>query len=198
MAFFPSVCLQYHDSLDKTVMLPLRTSALLAWAGISFGALTARQNSPSQTYAECQKKTKDPLSGCPDGTIFVSQNDTNADFQSIQTAIASIPNNTDAYTILIGAGIYTEQLNVTRQGPLTLLGQSDRPAADEPYANVFGSNATDKAAVNDVQIYWNSANFNKTFTDNVYTGVCTYSYFGSDVEYPTGSNASPSLDVTVN
>lgn len=171
-------------------MLPLRTSALLAWASSSLGALTARQNGPSQTYAECQKKTADPLSGCPDGTIFVSQNDTSADFQSIQAAIASIPNNTDAYTILIGAGIYTEQLNVTRQGPLTLLGQSDRPAADEPYSNVFGSNATDKAAVNDVQIYWNSANFNKTFTDNVYTGVCTYSSSGSD--------PGPSLDPTVN
>jgi pectin methylesterase-like acyl-CoA thioesterase len=116
------------------------------------------------------------LSGCPDRTLYVSLNDTSADFQSIQAAIASVPNNTDAYTILIAPGIYTEQLNVTRQGPLTLLGQSDKPARNESYSNVYGSNATDKAHANDVQIYWNSANFNKTFTDNVYTGVCKWPY----------------------
>jgi pectin methylesterase-like acyl-CoA thioesterase len=155
-------------------MLFPRIPAVLAGANFALGALAVCKANPSQTYADCQKKTADPLSGCPDGTLYVSQNDTTANFTSIQAAIASLPNNTDAYTILIGAGIYTEQLNVTRQGPLTLLGQSDRPANGESYSNVFGSNATDQAAVNDVQIYWNSANFNKTFTDNVYTGVCEW------------------------
>ncbi|KAH6643307.1 pectin methylesterase family protein [Truncatella angustata] len=149
-------------------------SNFVVFAASAFSlAAASRKTYPSQTYAECQRKTHNPLSGCPDRTLYVSLNDTSADFQSIQAAIASVPNNTDAYTILIAPGIYTEQLNVTRQGPLTLLGQSDKPARNESYSNVYGSNATDKAHANDVQIYWNSANFNKTFTDNVYTGVLT-------------------------
>lgn len=153
--------------------MPSFSSLVLLASAVFTLATASSKPCPSRTYAECQKKTHKPLSGCPANTIYVSLNDTSAAFQSIQAAIASIPNNTDAYTILIAPGIYTEQLNVTRQGPLTLLGQSDRPTRGESYSNVFGSNATDKAHTNDVQIYWNSANFNKTFTDNVYTGVLT-------------------------
>ncbi|XP_006462415.1 hypothetical protein AGABI2DRAFT_151878 [Agaricus bisporus var. bisporus H97] len=65
-----------------------------------------------------------PLSGCPDGTIFVSQNtnDEFAHFHKIQDAILSLTSNSEAI-ILIGAGEYHETLNVTRQSPLTLLGQ---------------------------------------------------------------------------
>ncbi|KAK6068594.1 pectinesterase family protein [Seiridium cupressi] len=153
-------------------MLSLSSLVLLASSAFPLTAVASKTH-PSRAYAGCQKKTADPLSGCASGTLYVSQNDTSADFSSIQAAIASLPNNTDAYTILIAPGIYTEQLNVTRQGPLTLLGQSDLPSRLQAYSDVFGSNATDKAHANDVQIYWNSANFNKTFTDNVYTGVLT-------------------------
>lgn len=165
------LCSEVLKFPDVSKMPSLGRLALLTSSVLSLAA--AVRTSPSQTYAACQQKTQDPLSGCPDKTLYVSLNDTSASFQSIQAAIASIPNNTDAYTILIAPGIYTEQLNVTRQGPLTLLGQSDVPARGEAYSDVFGSNATDKAHANDVQIYWNSANFNKTFTDNVYTGVLT-------------------------
>ncbi|KAI1320145.1 carbohydrate esterase family 8 protein [Xylariaceae sp. FL0255] len=127
------------------------------------------EHGPATTYKECQKKTPNPLSGCPDGTIYVSANDSSADFPTIQSAIASLPNDTTPYIILIAPGIYTEQLNVTRQGPLTLLGTSDRPSLGQTYADIdYNSTST-----NDVQIYWNSANFNSTFSDNVYTGVLT-------------------------
>lgn len=151
-------------------MFRMFRSSLLA--ALTASVLPLATCGPSQTYAECQSITEDPLSGCPDGTIFVSQNDTRASFQSIQDAILSIPNDTDAYWILIGAGIYTEQLNVTRQGPLTLLGQSDSPTNGESYSDVSGYNTTDQARANQVQIYWNAANNNSRFADNVYTGVC--------------------------
>lgn len=124
---------------------------------------------PAQTYRDCQRFTPNPLHGCPHGTIFVSQTDHRARFTSIQAAIRSLPNDTSPHVILIGAGTYVEQLNVTRSGPLTLLGQSDRPWKGQSYGN---SNAT-ASVQNEVQIYWNAANNNHMFPDNVNTGVLT-------------------------
>lgn len=64
---------------------------------------------PATTFADCQKKTADPLDGCPEGTIYVSANDTSADFTKIQDAIISIGNDTEPHYILIGAGFYYER-----------------------------------------------------------------------------------------
>ncbi|EED84218.1 candidate pectin methyl esterase from carbohydrate esterase family CE8 [Postia placenta Mad-698-R] len=75
----------------------------------------------------CQAATPDPLTGCPSGTLLVGPDSSGASFSSVQSAILSIPNDTTPYTILILPGTYTEQLNVTRRGPLTLLGQTDVP-----------------------------------------------------------------------
>ncbi|KAI0487634.1 carbohydrate esterase family 8 protein [Xylaria cf. heliscus] len=138
---------------------------------VGFGEVIAvtTKNSPIRTFDKCQKKTANPLDGCPSGTIYVSQTDKSAKFQSIQSAISSLPNDTTSHIILIAPGIYTEQLNVTRQGPLTLLGVSDRPWRGDSYAKI-NYNSTSQ---NDVQIYWNSANHDAIFPDNVYTGVLT-------------------------
>ena len=130
---------------------------------------TAIDALPAKTYSLCQKKTTNPLDGCPKGTIFVSQSDTSARFTSIQAAIRSLPNDTSPRVILIGAGTYIEQLNVTRPGPLALLGQSNAPWKNDLYADV-DYNTT---AANEVQVYHNSANYNTLFPDNVFTGVLT-------------------------
>ncbi|KAG6836861.1 hypothetical protein H0H93_002104 [Arthromyces matolae] len=65
-----------------------------------------------------------PLLGCPPGTIYVSNNlsDPFASFRSIQEAIDSLPSARSAI-ILIAEGDYGENVNVTRDAPLTLLGQ---------------------------------------------------------------------------
>lgn len=126
---------------------------------------------PSTSFAECQSKTADPLQGCPDGTIYVSLNDTSAAFTSIQEAILSIPDDTESYHILIGAGTYTEQLNVTRSAPLYLLGQSNLPSQNRTYA---ADVSYETEVENDVQVYWNVANVGNTLlSDNTYTGVLT-------------------------
>ncbi|KAI1436417.1 carbohydrate esterase family 8 protein [Xylaria sp. CBS 124048] len=138
----------------------------LAFSGI---LAVHTRHTPAQTYEECQKKTLDPLDGCPSGTIYVSQTDENVKYRTIQGAISSLPNDTTPYVILIAPGVYTEQLNVTRPGPLTLLGVSDLPSRGESYSNI----THDSLPANDVQIYWNSANHDAIFTDNVYTGVLT-------------------------
>ncbi|KAI0405572.1 carbohydrate esterase family 8 protein [Xylaria palmicola] len=100
------------------------------------GALSGTvKNTPAQTFKQCQKKTANPLDGCPPGTIYVSQTDKRAKFQTIQSAVSSLPNDTTSHSY-----------------------------ADIDY---------DSAYENDVQIYWNAANHDAIFPDNVYTGVLT-------------------------
>jgi len=123
----------------------------------------------SANYSSCQRKTDDPLHGCPDGTLYVSRTDHRANYLSIQSAIAALSNDTSPRFILIGSGVYTEQLNVTRSGPLTLLGQSDNPSKGLSYSDVAYNTTT----ANDVQVYHNAANSNSRYPDNVHTGVIT-------------------------
>jgi pectin methylesterase-like acyl-CoA thioesterase len=132
-------------------------------------AAPSGQYSPA-SFSSCGKQTNNPLGGCPSNTIYVSQTDEKAKFSSIQAAISSIPNNTVPYTILIAPGDYIEQLNVTRYGPLTLLGMTDGSYLG-PYANL-DPNAT-WTRTNAVNVTWNSANNNAMFTDNAFTSVLT-------------------------
>jgi hypothetical protein len=124
---------------------------------------------PAQTYKRCQRKTCNPTDGCPEGTIYVSKDDSRAKFTSIQAAIESVGNTTTPAYILIAPGNYTEQLNVTRSGPLHLIGMSTRPWKGETYSDID----VNTEAENDVQVWWNSANYNAIFSDNVFTGVLT-------------------------
>ncbi|KAK6206366.1 hypothetical protein LQW54_007820 [Pestalotiopsis sp. IQ-011] len=130
-------------------------------------------SAPADTYADCQRRTHDPLSGCPDGTLYVSQaKRSHADFTSIQAAIASLPEDDSEQVILIAPGNYTEQLNVTRPGPLTLLGVSDDPSRGFSYGSAASSD-TDRR--NLVQVLWAAANSDNTgkITDNAVTTVLT-------------------------
>ncbi|KAF2761446.1 pectin lyase-like protein [Pseudovirgaria hyperparasitica] len=107
----------------------------------------------------CQSRTPDPYQGCPkDTTILVGPT---ARFTTVQSAISSLPHNNASYTILIQPGNYTEQLNVTRAGPLTLLGQTTSSPGDQ--------------STNLVNIIWRQATGTaETGTlDNAFTSVLT-------------------------
>lgn len=127
----------------STVLSPdATTMSSLFW--LSQVALLASLASLGAAHkrSACQAPTEDPLHGCAEGTLLVGPNN-NANFSSVQSAILSLPNTTDAYTILIESGDYTEQLNITRPGPVTLLGQTDHPNdAAKNTVNVIWSNAT--------------------------------------------------------
>ncbi|KAF2769559.1 pectin methylesterase [Teratosphaeria nubilosa] len=93
--------------------------------------------------ADCQRATPNPLTGCPDNTLVVGPTQK---FTSVQQAVLSIPNDTAPYTILILAGDYKEQVNITRQAPVTLLGQTNDP--NDPTkntVNIIWSDATGNA-----------------------------------------------------
>ncbi|KAF8588559.1 carbohydrate esterase family 8 protein [Ramaria rubella] len=97
------------------------TLILLAFSCVA----TVGAFSPQFLACQLQKPViVSPLLGCPSGTIFVSQTDPRAHFQKVQDAILSL-HETGAVTILIGAGDYHETINITRTGPITLLGQLD-------------------------------------------------------------------------
>ncbi|KAB8077596.1 pectin lyase fold/virulence factor [Aspergillus leporis] len=97
---------------------------------------------------------------CPEGTIFVSKTDPSAQFTTVQAAIASLPNDNTTQTILILPGTYKEQVNVTRSGPITILGQTDNP---------------NDATKNQVILTWAQANHDNTgqSVDNVFSSVLT-------------------------
>src|SRR5689334_19683129 len=81
----------------------------------------------AQVYGFCQHlasplKTISPTLGCPPGTVFVSQTNEAADFSTINQALDSLPGDLSPRWILVDAGEYKETLNISRKGPVTLLG----------------------------------------------------------------------------
>lgn len=105
---------------------------------ILFSLVTA--SSLSYDRKACQKPGNTKLKGCPKHTLVVGPS---SNYTSIQHAILSLPNNNDPYVILIQPGNYTEQLNITRQGPLSLLGVTASPNDKaENLVNIIWRNAT--------------------------------------------------------
>ena len=100
----------------------------------------------------CQRPTANPLLGCPDATILVGPNE---QYTSIQSAIVALPADASSQTILVLPGTYTEQLNVTRPGPLTILGQTSKPS---------------DLSSNSVGVLWRAV---AGTGDNAYTAVLT-------------------------
>ena len=116
-------------------------------------ALSSRgTGSSSLDRAACQTPSKNPLSGCPNGTLLVAPG---SNYATIQSAVASLPDDTSSQVILILPGNYTEQVNVTRAGPTYLLGQT--------------SNIRDNT-VNAVNVIWAAV---AGTGDNAYTSTLT-------------------------
>ena len=61
----------------------------------------------------------------PSATLTVSKNPGACDYSNVTAAIAALPNDSKAYTIQIGAGIYNEQISITRKGKVTLIGATN-------------------------------------------------------------------------
>jgi pectin methylesterase-like acyl-CoA thioesterase len=110
--------------------------------------------------ASCQRPTDGtaPPAACPPRTLVVGPA---ARFKTIQSAVRSIPAGDAApYTILVQPGVYTERVNVTRGGPLTLLGATGAP---------------NDHAQNRVTVLWRAATGTKQTGngDNAFTAALT-------------------------
>ncbi|KIJ54145.1 carbohydrate esterase family 8 protein [Sphaerobolus stellatus SS14] len=114
----------------KTILSLLSSLSLLCTL-----KLVSAGFSPSLVACQLQKPAPiSPLLGCPPGTLFVSATDKRAKFTSVSAAVASLPDKGPA-TILIGEGDYHETVNVTRSGPVTMLGQLTLSMLEPPTFN---------------------------------------------------------------
>ncbi|KAG7531051.1 hypothetical protein FFLO_04606 [Filobasidium floriforme] len=95
--------------------------SLISISLLASAALTSA--TANSTWAACQypRAQGSQLDQCPNGTLYVSQTDPQAGFGQVSRALDS------SHVILIGPGNYHEVINVTRQGPLTLLGVTSDP-----------------------------------------------------------------------
>lgn len=142
-------------------------SSSLSWLSVLALLLNAETSlalSKKERLA-CQKPTSDPLKGCPKSTLLVNagssgQGAKNNAFSNIQSAVLSLPHDNSTQYILILPGQYTEQVNVTRPGPLYLLGQTKD---------------AESLARNTVEIMWHNATGTATTGsyDNAYTSTLT-------------------------
>ncbi|PYI02096.1 pectin lyase-like protein [Aspergillus sclerotiicarbonarius CBS 121057] len=119
-----------------------------------------RQSSSSSLTTAAREKCQTDLQ-CPPGTLIVSNADHPlSSFTSLQAAISSLPNDNSSQIILLLSGSYNEQVNITRAGPITLLGQQPDHSA-----------LTD-AARNTVNLTFAGANQDSTGSiDNVWFSV---------------------------
>jgi len=117
----------------------------------------SNDNITTFSRSRCQSVSGVPGQYCPKGTLIVSNSYAKANFATIQSAIASLPNDNTPQTILILAGDYTELLNVTRPGPVYLLGQT---------GNAFN------ASSNLVTVYASVANHGQ-LSDNAFATILT-------------------------
>ncbi|KZT28756.1 carbohydrate esterase family 8 protein [Neolentinus lepideus HHB14362 ss-1] len=107
-----------------------------------FFGLLGQVSTLSPIHLACQLQKPAAVSqllGCPPGTVYVSPTDSEAQFTSVQAAVESLPEGTPS-TILIGEGVYHETVNVSRQAPLTMLGQLSTETAFVPAGNTSTRN----------------------------------------------------------
>jgi pectin methylesterase-like acyl-CoA thioesterase len=108
--------------------------------------------------ASCQHpENRDLSTTCPPNTLLVGPSQP---FKTIQSAIISLPQDRTPQTILITPGTYTEQLNITRSGPLTLFGVTSSPNSHTG---------------NTVKVLWHAATGTKETgdRDNAFTATLT-------------------------
>ncbi|KAK1233364.1 hypothetical protein PQX77_003473 [Marasmius sp. AFHP31] len=87
----------------------------------------------------------------PSGAIVVRPGTTTSgEFKTIQSAVNSLPNDSSSRSIFLYPGTYTEQVYITRSGPLTIYGYtSDTSSYTGNQANIAFGLGADQAGSND-------------------------------------------------
>ncbi|KAF3916591.1 Pectinesterase [Dactylellina cionopaga] len=158
-AYLSSFCLLLTSQLSQALPFDLEARTTLP-AGDCYAKRTGIHFS---TYSACQIPSTDPMEHCPQSGVLVDPSMTHISsdyptFPTIQQAIDSIPNNSRKYTILVMAGTYHEQLNVTRAAPLSIIGQTYDPL---------------DRSKNLVTVIGGTANYPGRYTDNAFSSTLT-------------------------
>ena len=110
--------------VDSGVLSAIQGSdaAQVSSASISATAsATASASASGSASATCATPT-------PSATLVVSLNATTCQYSNVSAAISALPNDNQPYTIKVLAGTYNEQISITRNGKVTLIGDSDVPS----------------------------------------------------------------------
>lgn len=116
--------------IDANVLSSIADSdaAQLALAPSSSASSTGSivpSSSSNSTVSASASATSIASSCAPSATLTVSKNPGACDYSNVTAAIAALPNDSKAYTIYIGAGVYNEQISITRNGKVTLIGATN-------------------------------------------------------------------------
>jgi hypothetical protein len=115
--------------IDSSVLSSIADSdaAQISAAATSSTAASTASITPSSTSnATVSATASSTVSSCtPLATLIVSKQPGPCDYSNVTAAIAALPNDSKAYTILIQKGVYDEQISITRKGKVTLVGATD-------------------------------------------------------------------------
>ncbi|KAK5127762.1 hypothetical protein LTR85_004878 [Meristemomyces frigidus] len=100
---------------SSTASASLSSAASASATGSSTVSTVTSSSSASATSAACTASA----------TFAVSLSPSGCEYANVSAAIAALPNDSQAKTIQIKAGTYTEQLSITRNGKVTLVGETN-------------------------------------------------------------------------
>lgn len=103
------------SSLQSSTIAPSTSSTIVSTGAPSMNATSTSSATPTPTC----------LSPAAAGTLYVSTNPGPCQYGNISAAVNALPNDNKAYTIRIGAGTYIEQVSITRNGKVTLVGATN-------------------------------------------------------------------------
>ncbi|KAF3039014.1 hypothetical protein E8E12_006587 [Didymella heteroderae] len=125
-SWIDSSVLSFIADSDSAQLSAAAASSSAASTASSVVASTASTTPSSSSNATVSATASPTASSCaPSATLTVSKNPGPCDYQNVSAAIAALPNDSKAYTIQIGAGVYDEQISITRKGKVTLIGATN-------------------------------------------------------------------------
>ncbi|KAJ4373116.1 hypothetical protein N0V83_003407 [Neocucurbitaria cava] len=115
---------------STSASLSASSSSVASGSSTVSGSLTlsasASSSSNSTSSSSATVSSASASSTCsapaPSGTLVVSKTPGPCDYSNVTAAINALPNDSNPYTIKIGAGTYVEQISMTRKGKVTLIG----------------------------------------------------------------------------
>jgi pectin methylesterase-like acyl-CoA thioesterase len=131
-----SISAASNDSVSSTSVLGSTSSAVLgtstvlisssSLASATVSAIPTGLGNSTLAGSATVSATPAPAActSAPSSTLVVSKNPGPCEYGNITAAVAALPNDKKDYTIRIGAGTYVEQLFITRNGKVTLIGET--------------------------------------------------------------------------
>lgn len=170
------------------------SSSIVSSSGISSGSFAANSSTVSTTSSTPSSATC--ATPTPSATLVVSKNATLCQYNNVTAAISALPSDSQPYTILIMPGTYTEQLSVTRNGKVTLIGQTSfvndytqnevtiefsngeltSAGKDESTPVIFAKKSNDDSGM---AIY--NINFINTFPQTANTAALAADFYGANI-----------------